>query len=144
MRNVQGGPLAVLSTAFAGSLLTISVHAAATDLHGQWVGNSQVEGARSVARTTLTLGASDAENSTLRIEGSTTCTLGRGKYATGSGDTLSLTFKQAIGGDACTRMATGTFKVRAGSKSRSLEFEASYPSADGGQNLRRGALSRYP
>jgi hypothetical protein len=108
------------------------------------VGNSQVDGARSVARTTLTLGAADAENSTLRIEGSTTCTLGQGKYATGSGDTLSLTFKEARGGDACARMAQGTFSVRAGSKPRTLEFDASYPAADGSPNQRRGALTRYP
>ena len=144
MRNAQANRLAIFPIAFAGSLLALSLPAMATDLHGQWVGNSQVDGARSIARTTLMLGAPGAEDSTLRIEGGTTCTLGQGTYAADAGDTVSLTFKQARGGDACARMAKGTFTLRAGSKPRSLEFEASYPGADGGQNQRHGALSRYP
>jgi len=113
------------------------------DLPGQWVGNSQVEGMRSVARTTLILGAADAEDSSLRIDGEPSCTLAHGKYSA-DGDTWSLKFSDARGGGACSRLAQGTFVLHAGSKPRSLQFEASYPGAEGGQSLRRGALTRYP
>jgi len=126
------------------SIASLAQATAGADLRGQWVGNSQVDGAHSVSRTTLTLGAPDAEDSSLRIEGNTSCLLSHGKYAAGSGDAWSLTFKEGRGGDACERMARGTYTVHPGSKPRSLEFEATYPNSDGGQNQRRGALSRYP
>ena len=113
------------------------------DLPGQWVGNSQVEGMRSVARTTLILGAADAEDSTLRIDGETSCTLAHGKYSA-NGDSWSLKFNDVRGGTACSRLAQGTFVLHSGNKPRSLQFEASYPGADGGQSLRRGALTRHP
>jgi hypothetical protein len=135
--------LIVLTVAVLAGIPWLANATAGSDLAGQWVGNSQVEGMRSVARTTLILGAADAENSTLRIDGEPACTLGHGKYSA-DGDSWSLKFSDVRGGSACSRLAQGTFLLHAGNKPRSLQFEASYPGADGEKSLRRGALTRYP
>jgi len=85
---------ALLAAALA--VVSVSLHAYASadaGLSGQWAGNSRIDGEKSVARTLLTLGATDAENSTLRIEGANTCTLRHGKYSAGTGATWSLSFK---------------------------------------------------
>jgi len=128
----------------AAPLLSLHAHASlAADLSGQYVGNSQIDGEKSVAKTMLMIGGADAENTTLRIEGENTCTLKNGHYAA-DGDAWSLSFKDANGGDSCKRMAEGKFTLHAGAKPRTLEFEAAFSSAGGGQSLRRGALHRYP
>ena len=130
---------------FAATLFAAYAHASVSaELKGQWVGNSQVEGDKSVAKTSLTLGAADADNSILRIEGHNTCTLSQGKYSAGADGAWTLSFGEITGGDSCSRLAKGTFTLRQGSTARKLDFEVSYPGPDGQQNLRRGALSRYP
>ena len=113
-------------------------------LNGQWNGNSQVDGDRSVAKTLLSLGAADGENSTLRIEGRNTCTLRQGSYKADTSGSWSLSFKDPMGGDACARLSKGTFVLRQGSSARQLDFEVKYPGSDGQDVLRRGALTRYP
>ncbi len=119
--------------------------AATTDsLSGQWNGNSQVEGDQSIAKTLLSLGAPDADGATLRIEGRNTCTLRGGSYRADSAGTWTLSFKDTMGGDACTRLAKGTFKLHSGSGARQLDFEVQYPGSDGQDIRRRGALTRYP
>jgi hypothetical protein len=136
---------------FAAALAAIALIAApalaaaiATDLSGQWVGNSQLDGSRTVARTTLVLGAADGEDSSLRIEGRSICELRQGRYSSDGNGGGSISFKEARGGESCDRLAKGTFTLQPGSAPRSLTFEASYPGPDGQPNLRRGALSRYP
>jgi hypothetical protein len=135
-----------LATAIAVALLpgALAQAAADSDVSGQWVGNSQLDGSRSVGKTTLVLGASATEDSSLRIEDRSTCTLKQGSYSAGANGDWSLSFKQAKGGDACERLAKGTFTLRSGSSPRALQFEVTYPGPDGGQNVRRGALARYP
>jgi hypothetical protein len=118
--------------------------ASVDSLNGQWNGNSQVDGDKSVAKTLLSLGAPDGDNSTLRIEGRNTCTLRQGSYKTDSGGAWTLSFKDPMGGDACTRLSKGTFTLRPGSTARQLDFEVKYPGSDGQEVLRRGALTRYP
>ena len=125
----------------ASAALAFGTANANADMHGQWIGNSQLEGSRSVAKTTLVL---DADDSTLHIEDRNTCTLKHGSYSADAGDTLSLSFKEAKGGEACERLAKGRFTVTPGSGPRSLRFEVTYPGPDGSENIRRGALSRYP
>jgi hypothetical protein len=115
-----------------------------SDLRGQWVGNSTLDGGSSIAKTTLSLGAPDKDDSALRIEGNSSCVLGHGSYAAGSGEAWSLTFKDASGGALCERLAKGSFTVRPGSAPRSVEFEAAYPNSDGGTNRRSGILKHYP
>jgi hypothetical protein len=116
------------------------------DLNGQWVGNSQIVGQKNVAKTSLSLGALDGDDSILRVEGSNNCTLKRGTYSAQSNaaDTWTLSFKEVKGGDACERLGKGTFSLHRGSSMRVLEFEVSYPGEDGQQRVSRGALSRYP
>jgi hypothetical protein len=127
------------------ALMPMLGSAAAVDtLNGQWNGNSQVDGDRSVARTLLSLGAPDGENSTLRIEGRNTCTLRQGSYKADTSGSWTLSFKDPMGGDACTRLSKGTFVLRQGSSARQLDFEVKYPGSDGQDVLRRGALTRYP
>jgi hypothetical protein len=145
MRKDRTNQRLVLLALLATPLLAAYAHATAgAELSGQWVGNSQVDGDKIVARTSLSLGAADADNTTLRIEGRSTCTLRDGHYAAGADGAWTLSFKEATGNDACARLARGTFTLRAGTAPRQLDFEVTYPAADGGQNLRRGALSRYP
>jgi hypothetical protein len=113
-------------------------------LSGQWNGNSQVDGDQSVAKTLLSLGGPDADNATLRIEGRNTCTLRQGSYRVDSSGAWTLSFKDTMGGDACTRLAKGTFVLHPGSTPRQLDFEVKYPGSDGQDVRRRGALTRYP
>jgi hypothetical protein len=139
--NIRALPLLV-AAAFANPLAA----APARDLAGQWIGTSLLDGQNEPARTTLDLGADD-EGSTLRIESRTTCTLKRGNYApaqVGEPQAWTLSFKSASGGDACARLAQGTFVFRPGAAPRTLELDIVYPGRDGGSNHRRGRLSRYP
>ena len=130
---------ALLATAIAAAPCAF----AATGMKGQWIGSSHLEGDRDSAKTTLLIGAADAEDSSLVVEGGTTCTLRGGKY-TAAGDDISLTFGKAQGSASCQRLAQGQFTVHAGSKPREITFEATYPGRDGKQDLRRGALHKYP
>jgi hypothetical protein len=116
-------------------------------LNGQWVGNSLLDGSREAAKTSLSLGAPDADGATFRLEDRSTCTLKQGTYsARQNSETAawSLTFKEARGGEACERLARGEFVLHPGSGPRKLEFDVTYPASDGTQNHRRGVLSRYP
>jgi hypothetical protein len=133
--------LVILIAALAPALGTA---ATLDSLNGQWNGNSQVDGDKSVAKTLLSLGAPEGDNSTLRIEGRNTCTLRQGSYKSDNSGTWTLSFKDPMGGDACTRLAKGTFTLRSGSTARQLDFEVKYPGSDGQEVLRRGALTRYP
>ena len=133
--------IAILIAAFAP---LVGAGATVESLNGQWNGNSQVDGDKSVAKTLLSLGAPDSENSTLRIEGRNTCTLRQGSYKADDTGAWTLSFKDPMGGDACTRLAKGTFMLRPGSTPRQLDFEVKYPGSDGQEVLRRGALTRYP
>ena len=133
--------IAILIAAFAP---LVGASATVDSLNGQWNGNSQVDGDRSVAKTMLSLGAPDGDNSTLRIEGRNTCTLRQGSYKADDTGTLTLSFKDPMGGEACTRLAQGTFTLHPGSTPRQLDFEVKYPGSDGQEVLRRGALTRYP
>jgi hypothetical protein len=127
-------------------IVVTSLAAAATadSINGQWSGNSQVDGDRAVSKTMLSLGTPDGDNTTLRIEGRNTCTLKQGKYSPDASGAWTLSFKEPMGGDACTRLAKGTFTLRTGATARQLDFEVKYPGSDGQDVLRRGALSRYP
>ncbi len=133
--------LAILVAALTPML---GVAATLDALNGQWNGNSQVDGDKSVAKTLLSLGTPDTDNSTLRIEGRNTCTLRQGSYKSDAAGAWTLSFKDTMGGDACTRLAKGTFMLHAGSTARQLDFEVKYPGSDGQEVLRRGALTRYP
>jgi hypothetical protein len=113
-------------------------------ISGQWTGNSQVDGDRFVSKTMLSLGSPDGENALLRIEGRNTCTLRQGTYSSDASGAWTLSFKDPMGGDACTRLAKGTFTLHPGSNTRQLDFEVKYPGSDGQEVLRRGALTRYP
>jgi hypothetical protein len=115
----------------------------AAELGGEWVGSSGIEGGRSGDRTTLSLGSPDADNSSLRIEGRTVCTLRDGSYSVAADGTWTLSFKGANGSEACARLARGKFTLRQDAPRR-LSFEASYPGPDGTPNQRSGVLSRYP
>ena len=114
-----------------------------TALNGQWVGNSGIEGGKSGEKTTLSLGAPEADNSSLRIEGRTVCTLRDGSYSAAADGAVTLSFKGANGSEACERLAKGTFTLRQDAV-RKLSFQASYPGPDGAPNLRSGVLNRYP
>src|ERR1700761_1550365 len=111
---------------------------------GQWSGNSQVDGDHTVAKTILSLGTADAEDGTLRIDGRSTCTLKQGKFASADAGAWTLSFKDTSDGDACPRLAKGTFTLRQGATPRQRDFEVKYPGSDGQYVLRRGALTRYP
>ncbi|HZP65169.1 MAG TPA: hypothetical protein VFB32_02570 [Rudaea sp.] len=130
--------------AVAATFTALALHAETAALAGQWMGNSQIEGEKHVTKTWLTLGAPDAANSTLRLEGDSACTLKEGSYSAGNDGAVTLTFKGSNGGDGCARLAKGSFVLHPGANPRKLEFEASYSGGDGGQSVRRGALSRYP
>ncbi len=132
----------VVSAVFVASI----AYAAAIDAPtGQWSGNSQVDGDRSTSKTLLSLGAPDADDSTLRIQGNiTTCTLRQGTYTADSSGGWTLSFKNPSGGDVCKRLAKGTFVLRSGATPKQLEFDVKYPGADGGESTRHGALNRYP
>ena len=123
---------------------TSATHAATSALHGQWVGNSQIDGRRATARTMLTLADADSEGTTLRIEDVNTCTLRRGKYSAESEGKWSLSFSEANGGAACKRLAAGTFALRSGENQQELYLEAAYRDGDGAAAVRRAALHRYP
>lgn len=134
-----------LTIALLAVLMPFIGAAATTDsLNGQWTGNSKVEGDASIAKTFLSLGIPDSENATLRIEGRNTCTLRQGSYREDSSGAWTLSFKDTMGGDACIRLAKGTFMLRPGSTSRQLDFDVKYPGSDGQDVRRRGALTRYP
>ncbi|HEX6833666.1 MAG TPA: hypothetical protein VF132_09035 [Rudaea sp.] len=117
---------------------------AETELSGQWIGNSQVEGDSSVAKTSLSLSGASDENATLRLEGRSNCTLRDGKVTSAADGAWNLSFKDARGGDVCARLAKGTFVLHPGSTPRQLVFDVTYPGPDGNQNQRHGALHRYP
>lgn len=136
----------VLVSCISVPLVFVSLAAAATmdAISGQWTGNSQVDGDQAVAKTMLSLGAPDGDNATLRIEGRNTCTLKQGKYSSDEAGVWTLSFKEPMGGDACTRLAKGTFRLHPGSTARQLDFEVKYPGSDGQEIQRRGALTRYP
>ena len=136
----------LFSTAAMPVVFAMSVSPAATaeTINGQWTGNSQVDGDQAVAKTMLSLGSPDGDNASLRIEGRSTCTLKQGTYSSDASGAWTLSFKEPMGGDACTRLAKGTFKLHSGSTARQLDFEVKYPGADGQEILRRGALTRYP
>jgi hypothetical protein len=137
--------LSLTLAALLAALIFPAAHASIrSDLSGQWVGNSQVDGATSTAQTTLTLGAPDSNNSSMRIEGRRTCFLKQGSYTLDGDSDLTLTFKYANGSEACNRLAKGKFKVHHGSVRNALVFEVAYADARGGKAIRRGALSRYP
>jgi hypothetical protein len=139
VNSILRASLFVSATIAAGS-----VRAAATEeLSGQWVGSSGVEGGRSADRTTLSLGAPDADNTSLRIEGRAVCTLRDGSYSVAADGQLTLQFKGANGTEACERLARGKFTLRQDAPRR-LSFEASYPGPDGTPNQRSGVLNRYP
>jgi hypothetical protein len=147
MRNTCNNRVVSNSCAFVfaiGIVACASALAAATaELSGQWVGSSGIEGGRSGDKTTLALGAPEADNSTLRIEGRTTCTLRDGSYSAAADGAWTLSFKGANGTEACERLARGKFTLRQDAP-RKLSFEASYPGPDGTPNQRSGVLSRYP
>jgi len=127
-----------------GVVAAASVQAESTAaLNGQWVGNSGIEGGKSGEKTTLSLGAPDADNSSLRIEGRTVCTLRDGSYSAEADGAVTLSFKGANGSEACARLAKGKFTLRQDA-ARKLSFQASYPGPDGTPNLRSGMLNRYP
>ncbi len=133
------------------AMLAASSAVCATDtpnLRGQWIGNSLLEGQHAKAKTSLTLGAADDENATMHIEDRNDCTLKGGKYATQSGadgvPAWSLSFKEARGGEVCQRLAKADFSLRLGSRPRTLEFDVTYPAADGTQHHRIGVMGRYP
>jgi hypothetical protein len=128
---------------FAAIAATSVQAAASEELSGQWVGNSGVEGGRSGDKTTLSLGAPDADNSSLRIEGRAVCTLRDGSYSVAADGQLTLQFKGANGTEACERLARGKFTLRQDAPRR-LNFEAAYPGPDGTPNQRSGVLNRYP
>ncbi|HEX4481357.1 MAG TPA: hypothetical protein VH082_11140 [Rudaea sp.] len=134
-----------LTIVLIAALSPLSGAIATTDsLNGQWTGNSKVEGDQSIAKTFLSLGAPDNENATLRIEGRNTCTLRQGSYRADTAGAWTMSFKDTMGGDACTRLAKGTFTLRPGSTPRQLDFDVTYPGSDGKDVRRRGALTRYP
>ena len=146
MRNVHQhlGLMPIAAFFFVGVAAASSAQGAvAAELGGQWVGNSGVEGGRGVDKTTLSLGAPDADNSTLRIEGRTVCTLREGSYSAAADGAWTLSFKGANGSEACERLARGKFTLRQDA-ARKLSFEASYPGPDGAANQRSGVLNRYP
>ena len=145
MRHHHSG-FRLLGSAFVvASLLVASMSAnAETQLSGQWIGNSQIDGDSAVAKTSLVLGAPDSDNATLRMEGRGSCTLKGGKYAADPNGAWTLSFADANGSDACTRLSKGTFVLRQGNTPRQLTFDVTYPSPDGKQNLRHGSLTRYP
>jgi len=127
----------------AGAAAASAAAEAAAELSGQWVGNSGIEGGRGGEKTTLSLGAPDAANSSLRIEGRTVCSLRDGSYSAEADGAVTLSFKGANGSEACERLAKGKFTLRQNA-ARKLSFQASYPGADGAPNLRSGVLNRYP
>jgi hypothetical protein len=130
----------VIATSVAPSLIA----AAADAPVGQWTGNSQIDGDRATAKTTLSLGAPESEDSTLRIQGNSDCTLKQGSYSADSAGGWTLSFKQPMGGDVCTRLAKGTFVLRAGTGPKQINFDVKYPGADGRETKRYGTLNRYP
>lgn len=138
------GSMPFASVFFIGVAMAACAQAAVTaELRGQWIGNSGVKGARDGDKTTLSLGAPDADNSSLRIEGRTVCTLRDGSYSAAADGAWTLSFKGANGSEACARLARGKFTLRQDA-ARKLSFEASYPGTDGSSNLRSGVLHRYP
>jgi hypothetical protein len=145
MRNIQRRSRfpVVLTTSIAMALFCVYANAE-SELKGQWIGNSQMAGETTVAKTSLSLGAPDDDGTTLRVEGRSTCTLRQGHYAAGSGGDWSLSFKDAKGGESCTRLAQGTFVLHAGNTPRQLTLDVAYPGPDGHQNERHGMLTRYP
>ena len=137
------------SLSFAALAAAASLASAAatppTDLSGQWVGGSLLDGQRESAKTVLDLNGTG--DSTLRVESRMTCTLRGGNVASLDGsDTAAWTvsFKSAHGGEACGRMAQGKIVLRTGDKPRTLDFDLVYPGRDGASNHRHGLLSHYP
>jgi len=84
-----------LATMAAMWAVTSTCALAAADLSGQWVGNSGIDGSRAVSKTTLVLGAADAQDSSLRLEDRSVCMLRQGKYSVDANGALSLSFGQA-------------------------------------------------
>ena len=147
MRNVRAASRIAVSTAaiLAAAFASVAARAAAApELGGQWIGNSSIDGQRSVSRATLSLAGVDSDGTTLRIEDASTCTLRKGKYSAASEGSWTLSFSDASGGDSCKRLAAGTFALRRGERPKQLYLEATYQSADGAQAVRRAIFNRYP
>ena len=126
------------------TLLATAGASASTDLHGQWVGNSQLDGSRAAAKTTLVLGSADSDDSSLRLDDRNPCTLRHGTWSSAANDAVTLSFKDANGSEACERLARGRFTLVPGTAPRSLRLEVAYPGPDGSENIRHGVLTRYP
>ena len=147
MKNVRAASRVTVLTAMilAGAFGIVSARAAATpELSGQWIGNSSIDGQRSVSRATLSVAGADSDGTTLRIEDANTCTLRKGKYSAASEGNWTLSFSDASGGDGCKRLAAGTFALRRGERPKQLYLEATYQNADGAQAVRRAIFNRYP
>jgi hypothetical protein len=146
MRNVRAtSRVAVLTITILAAFGSASARAAAApELRGQWIGNSSIDGQRSVSRATLSVAGVDSDATTLRIDDASTCTLRKGKYSAASEGNWTLSFGDASGGDGCKRLAAGTFALRRGDRPKQLYLEATYQSADGAQAVRRAVFNRYP
>lgn len=146
MRNVRAtSRVAVLTITILAAFGSASARAAAApELRGQWIGNSSIDGQRSVSRATLSVAGVDSDATTLRIDDASTCTLRKGKYSAASEGNWTLSFGDASGGDGCRRLAAGTFALRRGDRPKQLYLEATYQSADGAQAVRRAVFNRYP
>lgn len=110
-------------------------------LDGKWIGNSRIDGDKSLSKTELKANFTEAS---LRIEGSATCVLKTGKYAASNNETWQISFDEVSGGDVCSRLAKGVFTFQRGSNTRQLVFQVTYPGADGQENKGRGVLNHYP
>jgi hypothetical protein len=147
MRNVRATSRVAVLTAMILAAVFVSVSAcaaAAPEISGQWIGNSSIDGQRSVSRATLSMAGIDSDGTTLRIEDANTCTLRKGKYSAAGEGSWTLSFGDASGGDGCKRLAAGTFALRRGERPKQLYLEATYQSADGAQAVRRAVFNRYP
>lgn len=142
----QRRQLAISTHFLAFAVLAVCTAAQAIEtpnLRGTWIGRSTLEGERTSVKTTLSFGGKDDQNTTLSIDETRSCMLKLGSYSEQGTDAWTLSFKSAQGGEACERLAQGTFSLRTGGPHK-LEFDVTYPARDGSQNHRRGVLSRYP
>lgn len=80
----------------------------------------------------------------MHIEGRTSCTLDGGTFTPDIDGIWTLRFADSIGGEPCTRLAAGAFKIKQGATPHELTFDVAYPGVNGRQIRRHGALSHYP
>lgn len=132
-----------LVAAVAIAMLACTAYAESSSPRGQWIGNTQVDGERSTDKTTLQLGASDAESTTLLIDTGRACKLRDGSYSAQGEDAWVLRFKPNSGDSVCERLSQGEFTLR-NAGPRKLSVEVRYPDGKGGQLQRSGVLARYP